>query len=60
VNFLFECLSWEGTPVINEPDLFDELVWAEPRELPAPVAEWVPGALQALDAGRWYREMEWD
>ena len=60
INFVFECRSWRGDAGINEPELFDELVWAEPGNLPAPVAEWVPDALAALEAGRWYREMEWD
>ena len=60
VNFVFSCTSYEGTLRINEPALFDELVWAEPGKLPSPLAEWIPEALAMSGSGTWYREMEWD
>jgi 8-oxo-dGTP pyrophosphatase MutT (NUDIX family) len=60
VNFLFVCTVWDGDPVINEPELFAELVWALPAELPAPTADWVPRALALMAGQGWYQEMEWD
>ncbi len=60
VNFVFSCAAYRGTPRINEPALFDELLWASPGALPERTAEWVPLALDAMDRGAWYRELEWD
>lgn len=60
VNFLFRCTAWEGEPVINEPELFAELLWVAPAELPEPTADWLPPALQLAGAGGWYLEMNWD
>lgn len=60
VNFLFSCAAWQGEPVINEPELFAELIWADPSELPSPTAEWIPIAFALMGEGGWYREMEWD
>ncbi len=59
-NFLFRCLEWAGEPVINEPALFAELVWAAPDDLPQPTADWIPSALELAAAGGWYLEMHWD
>jgi 8-oxo-dGTP pyrophosphatase MutT (NUDIX family) len=60
INFLFACRAFEGTPVINEPELFDELIWADPGALPEPCAEWVPTVLELTGRGGWFGEMEWD
>lgn len=60
VNFIFSCRDYEGVPVINEPDLFDELCWVEADRLPAPHAEWIPWALELAGGSGWYRELEWD
>jgi 8-oxo-dGTP pyrophosphatase MutT (NUDIX family) len=60
VNFVFVCRAWSGEPGINEPDLFSELVWVRPAELPAPTADWIPLALSLAAEDGWYREMEWD
>ncbi len=59
-NFLFRCLKWEGEPVINEPELFAELVWVPRDKLPQPTADWVPPALALSGTGDWYLEMDWD
>ena len=60
LNFVFACTDYTGAVRINEPELFDALVWAEPDALPAPVPEWIPVALSLIDEGGWYRELEWD
>ena len=60
VNFLFRCTEWEGEPVINEPELFAELVWVVPEALPQPTADWIEPALALASAGGWYLEMNWD
>ena len=60
INFLFSCEEWDGEPVINEPELFAELVWVAPSALPEPTADWIPPALALVKSGGWYREMAWD
>ena len=60
LNFLFETRDWDGTPSINEPDLFDAAQWAEFTRLPEPCPDWLPGVLEMRVAGDWYREFEWD
>ena len=41
VNFIFSCREYDGTPRINEPELFDELVWTTSESLPEPFADWI-------------------
>lgn len=69
VNFVFSCTDYEGTALINEPDLFDDLLWCKRsvldrpqsnQQLPEPCADWIPTALTLVGRGGWYREMEWD
>jgi len=60
LNFVFVSTQHRGTARINEPALFDALVWAEPGALPEPVPEWITVALDLMDDGGWYRELEWD
>jgi 8-oxo-dGTP pyrophosphatase MutT (NUDIX family) len=60
VNFVFSCADYDGEPRVNEPELFDELVWATPGALPGTAAEWIPVALELAAGGGWYRELEWD
>lgn len=60
VNFLFSCTEWDGEPIINEPELFSELVWVAPAELPRPTADWIEPALALVSAGGWYLELNWD
>lgn len=63
VNFVFEAREYSGSPRINEPELFDELVWVTPGRLPDPHADWLPDALAVLQGNGkddWYHEMEWD
>lgn len=60
VNFVFSCEEFRGEPVINEPELFAELVWVAPDALPRPTADWIPDALSLAGADDWYLEMEWD
>ena len=59
-NFLFRCRTWRGEPVINEPELFAELVWVAPEDLPEPTADWIPPALELARRDDWYLEMHWD
>lgn len=60
LNFVFSCREYEGTPAINEPELFDELRWSGPDTLPDPLADWIPQALELAGGSGWFREMEWD
>ena len=60
INILFSCPAWSGEPVINEPDLFAELVWVAPENLPEPTADWIPPALDLAGRDDWYLEMHWD
>ncbi len=60
VNFLFRCRTWVGEPVINEPELFAELLWVTPEDLPQPTADWIPPALELAGREDWYLEMHWD
>lgn len=60
INFVFSCRSFEGRARINEPELFDELVWAKPDKLPQPFPDWLPDALRMSGTPHWFREMEWD
>ena len=60
VNFVFSCRQYEGAPGINEPELFDELLWVELDALPTPTADWIPEALKLVGRTGWYQEMEWD
>jgi 8-oxo-dGTP pyrophosphatase MutT (NUDIX family) len=59
-NFLFRCHRWVGEPVINEPELFAELVWVARDQLPQPTADWILPALELSGTGGWYLEMEWE
>jgi 8-oxo-dGTP pyrophosphatase MutT (NUDIX family) len=63
VNFVFASSEYSGSARINEPELFDELVWVDADRLPQPRADWLPDALAIFaENGKddWYREMEWD
>jgi len=60
VNFVFSCSEYHGEPGINEPELFDELVWVSGDALPEPFADWIPQALALMGSEGWYSEMEWD
>ena len=63
VNFIFETRDYAGTARVNEPELFDELIWVAPSDLPEPHADWLPKALGVLNSEigeGWYGEMEWD
>ena len=60
LNFLFETHRYEGEPRNNEPELFDEVCWVDPTQLPQPVAAWLPDALDLRRRGDWYAEFEWD
>jgi 8-oxo-dGTP pyrophosphatase MutT (NUDIX family) len=51
LNFFFLVASWSGTPVIGEPQLCSELVWAAPDDLPADTVDYLPGVLGAIAAG---------
>ena len=52
--------EYEGEPRNNEPELFDEVCWVDPTQLPQPVAAWLPDALDLRRRGDWYAEFEWD
>ena len=60
INFVFTCRDYAGSPRINEPDLFDELVWVPPEQLPEPFADWIPSALKLAGQPTWFQELEWD
>lgn len=60
VNFVFACTTFSGAAHIAEPDLFDELVWAQPGDLPEPLTEWIPVALALAEGAGWFQELEWD
>ena len=60
LNFLFEINTWLGEVIINEPELSDDLVWADPDALPEPHAQWIHDVMSLRRSGAWYREMEWD
>lgn len=60
INFVFSARDYAGRPRINEPELFDELVWALPDQLPAPYADWIPSALALAGQPSWFQELEWD
>ena len=59
-NFVFESHRYRGAPRINEPELFDALVWAAPAELPEPHAPWIGNVLKLRANGRWFEELHWD
>lgn len=60
INFVLEARDWTSTPRINEPELFDALVWAAPDDLPEPFPDWIPTALELRRKGAWFVELEWD
>lgn len=60
MNVIFEANACDGEPRINEPELFDDLVWAELDALPTPYPDWIPRALELRAGGAWYAELEWD
>jgi 8-oxo-dGTP pyrophosphatase MutT (NUDIX family) len=63
INFVFSCSEYEGTVAINEPELFDDLIWCDlsvTGRLPEPCPDWIPIALDLVGGSGWYREMEWD
>ncbi len=61
VNIVFEAIAWTGSAVIGEPSKCDDLVFAIPHQLsrlPAPVAPFIPHALDCRSSGTWFREFE--
>ena len=60
INFVFSASDYEGTVRINEPELFDSLVWVSASQLPEPHADWIPQALSMLGEDRWFAQLEWD
>lgn len=34
IDFVFLAKKWEGTPIINEPEECDELIWIEKTDMP--------------------------
>lgn len=50
LHLIFRVSAWAGTPSIAEPDKCTGLVWADLTDLPSDVVDYVPVALQALDA----------
>ncbi len=57
VDFFFAADRWSGEPTIREPHKCTELVWADPKNLPGDVLDFV-GRAMAL-TGR-YDEFGWD
>ena len=56
VDFVMGAEAWVGEPRINEPDRFDDLVWAPRRALPAKCAPYLPRLLAMVDRGDWFHE----
>jgi 8-oxo-dGTP pyrophosphatase MutT (NUDIX family) len=60
VDFFFEATRWEGEVVNREPGKCDDLLWADPRRLPANVIPYVRRALENRRRGVWFDEFGWD
>lgn len=56
VNFIFEAVDWQGSPIIAEPDKCDALTFADPLALPMRTVPFVRTALRCRGTGIWYRE----
>jgi 8-oxo-dGTP pyrophosphatase MutT (NUDIX family) len=56
VDFVMGAHLWEGEPRINEPERFDDLVWAAPQALPVKCAPYLPTLLTMVDEGDWFHE----
>lgn len=56
VDFVMGVEAWLGDPCINEPERFDDLIWARQDALPAKCAPYLPTLLAMIDKGHWFHE----
>ena len=56
VNFIARAVRWEGEPRLAEPARFDDCCWADPLDLPQPLAPFIPDLRDMLSSGEWFRE----
>ena len=56
VDFVMGADGWTGEPCINEPERFDDLLWARPDALPAKSAPYLPKLLAMISQGDWFHE----
>jgi 8-oxo-dGTP diphosphatase len=59
VDLFFTVDHWSGEPQIGEPDKGDELVWADPQDLPADVIPYVAEAVRTITGGPGTRLLRW-
>lgn len=56
IDLFFAATTWQGAPVIGEPEKCSELRWVARDALPANVVPYVRAALQNVGAGATYAE----
>ena len=56
IDIFFRAKTFQGEPVIGEPDKCDELRWADPANLPQDMIPLVRDAVEAIQQGRVYSE----
>ena len=59
IDFFFRAKSWQGEPVIGEPDKCDQLMWRDERKLPDNVVEYISFVLGKIHEGEIYSEFGW-
>jgi ADP-ribose pyrophosphatase YjhB (NUDIX family) len=59
IDFFFVVERWEGEPRITEPELCDELRWADPDRLPANTVRYVRAGIERTLAGQPFSEFGW-
>lgn len=59
MNIVFEATSYDHAPVINEPDLADDLLWWLPTTKAPKIPAWVSTVTQMSPGNDWYVEFDW-
>lgn len=60
IDFFFRAKSWQGEPVIGEPDKCDQFIWRDESKLPDNVVDYIKFALGKIREGEVYSEFGWD
>ncbi len=59
VDIFYTCTTWEGEPVIGEPEKCDDLTWFPLTDLPSNTLPYVKTTLQNIQKGIVYSEDGW-
>lgn len=60
IGHFFKAVTWDGTPLLCEPDKHTDLQWRSVNALPAETIPYVRQALECAAVGQSYSEYGWD